>query len=306
MHWRLREPTRESTRGAATLAIIGGTLLRSTFCHVFGVGNKIEQRLWEAGVHDWQTALDRDTIPLSGIRRARLRKELRESLARLEAGDARYFGDLLPASELWRLFPTFRDSIAYVDIETTGLGSPGDHITTISLYDGHSILTYVHGQNLEDFGRDIQRYRLLVTYNGKGFDVPFIRSDLGLAMEHAHIDLRYVLASLGYRGGLKGCEKQLGIDRGDLVDVDGFFAVLLWRDYTRNANPKALETLLAYNVLDVVNLETLMILAYDMKLEGTPFEDSGRLPLPTQPANPFRADLATIYRIRRTYAARPW
>jgi uncharacterized protein YprB with RNaseH-like and TPR domain len=281
-------------------------LLRSTFCHVFGVGPKTEQRLWEIGVHDWEAALTRDALPLAGARGESLREALRESLAHLQAGDARYFGDVLPASELWRLFPAFRDSVAYVDIETTGLGSPGDHITTIALYDGRSVLTYIYGRNLGDFCRDIQRYRLLVTYNGKGFDIPFIRSDLGLAIDHAHIDLRYVLASLGYRGGLKGCEKRLGIDRGDLVDVDGFFAVLLWRDYKRNANPRALETLLAYNVLDVVNLETLMVLAYNMKLEGTPFEDSGRLPLPTQPPNPFRADLATIYRIRRTYAARPW
>ena len=281
-------------------------MLRSTFRHILGVGPKTEHLLWEVGVRDWQAALSPNAVPLSEARRKRLCEALHESIARLEAGDARYFGDALPSSELWRMFPEFQDSVAYVDIETTGLGSPGDYITTIALYDGHSVQTYVRGRNLGDFGRDIQCYRLLVTYNGKGFDVPFIRADLGLAMEHAHIDLRYVLASLGYTGGLKGCEKHLGIDRGDLVDVDGFFAVLLWRDYERNRDPRALETLLAYNVLDVVNLETLMVLAYNMKLEGTPFEETHRLPLPVQPSNPFRADLGTIYRIRRTYWRRPW
>lgn len=45
-------------------------------------------------------------------------------------------------------------------------------------------------------------------------------------MPHAHIDLRYVLASLGYRGGLKGCERQLGLDRQELQDVDGFFSLI--------------------------------------------------------------------------------
>jgi uncharacterized protein YprB with RNaseH-like and TPR domain len=281
-------------------------LLRSTFRHIHGVGPKTEHLLWEVGVRDWQAALSPNAVSLSEARRGRLCDALHESIARLEAGDARYFSDTLPSSELWRMFPEFQDSVAYVDIETTGLGSPGDYITTIALYDGRSVQTYVQGRNLGDFCRDIQRYRLLVTYNGKGFDVPFIRTDLGLAMEQAHIDLRYVLASLGYTGGLKGCEKRLGIDRGDLVDVDGFFAVLLWRDYERNRDPRALETLLAYNVLDVVNLETLMVLAYNMKLEGTPFEETHRLPSPVQPPNPFRADLGTIYRIRRTYARRPW
>ena len=39
-------------------------------------------------------------------------------------------------------------------------------------------------------------------------------------MNYAQIDLRYVLYSLGYRGGLKGCERQLGMDRGNLSDID--------------------------------------------------------------------------------------
>ena len=143
-----------------------------------------------------------------------------------------------------------------------------------------------------------------MTYNGKSFDVPFIRNDLGISIEHAHIDLRYVLGSLGYRGGLKACEKKLGIDRGNLVDVDGYFAVLLWRDYRRGGNRRALDTLLAYNVLDVVNLETLMIIAYNHKLRGTPLEGSHSLPAPVQPENPFRADLETIYRLKLSYRYR--
>jgi len=50
----------------------------------------------------------------------------------------------------------------------------------------------------------------------------------GIELNQVHIDLRYVLRSLGYTGGLKGCEKQAGIDRGNLEGVDGYFAVLLW------------------------------------------------------------------------------
>lgn len=282
------------------------TLLKSTFCHIPGIGPKTERRLWEAGVLSWSTALDAAPIPLSARRGASLSLQLGESVSRLEAHDARYFYDRLPSHTQWRLFPAFQDSVAYVDIETTGLGGPSDYITTIAVYDGQSIYTYVQGQNLKDFGRDIARYQLLVTYNGKSFDVPFIRNDLGLPMDHAHIDLRYVLASIGYSGGLKGCEKKLGIDRGDLVDVDGYFAVLLWRDYNTGGNAKALDTLLAYNVLDVVNLETLMVIAYNHKLQGTPFEESHPLAFPIQPENPFRADKGTIYRLQRAYGGYRW
>jgi uncharacterized protein YprB with RNaseH-like and TPR domain len=197
------------------------------------------------------------------------------------------------------MFPEFRGSVAYLDIETTGLGAPGDHITTIALYDGRRIRTYVHDQNLEEFREDVRGYRLVVTYNGKCFDVPFIRDSLGLRMEQAHIDLRYVLRSLGFSGGLKGCEKQLGLDRGELDGVDGYFAVLLWQDFRRHGNEGALRTLLAYNVMDTVNLERLMVQAYNMKLCETPFAGTHGLAGPAPRELPMEPDHETLARIRR-------
>jgi uncharacterized protein len=173
--------------------------------------------------------------------------------------------------------------VAYLDIETTGLGGPGDHITTIALYDGRAIRHYVHGRNLPEFARDIPSYKLLVTYNGKCFDLPILRTTFGLALNQPHIDLRYVLASLGYRGGLKGCERTLGLDRGDLANVDGYFAVLLWHDYQRYRSPEALETLLAYNIRDAVNLETLLVMAYNLKAAQTPFGSGIAFSLPVAP-----------------------
>ena len=222
-------------------------------------------------------------------------------MAHLANNDPNYFYERLPANQHWRMFPEFRGSTAYVDIETTGMGEPGDYITTIGVYDGQSIAHYVQDDNLLEFKDDIGKYRLIVTYNGKSFDVPFIRSYLGVRMDQAHIDLRYVLASLGYRGGLKGCEKQLGLDRGELEGIDGYFAVLLWYDFHDNGNPLALETLLAYNTLDIVDLETLMVLAYNLKLKDTPFAESHRLPLPQPPKNPFKADVETIRRLKLRY-----
>lgn len=275
-------------------------MLTHTFCHIPGVGPKTESRLWSAGVHTWQAVQDGAALPLQPEKAKRLKAHTREALKRLSARNLRYFYDRLPSNQHWRLFPDFRDSVAYLDIETTGLGDPGDHITTIVVYDGRDLFHYVHGQNLHEFADRIAGYDLLVTYNGKCFDVPFIRTCLGAAMDQAHIDLRYVLADLGYRGGLKGCEKKLGMDRGELADVDGYFAVLLWGDYRRRKNAKALETLLAYNAQDVVNLETLMVLAYNQHLRHTPFSKTHTLPLPTSPEIPFVPHPPTIQRIRRT------
>jgi len=222
---------------------------------------------------------------------------LEESRQNIKFSNPNYFSDLLPSNQHWRFFPEFRESTVYLDIETTGLESWGNIITTIALYDSESISYYINGQNLNDFPNGIRKYKVIVTYNGKTFDVPFIERYFGIKLDLAHIDLRYILGSLGYSGGLKSCETQMGIDRGDLKDIDGFFAVLLWHDYKRNGNQKALETLLAYNIQDVLNLENLMVIAYNMKIKDIPFYDN-QLPAPVLPEVPFEVDIETVERIK--------
>lgn len=223
---------------------------------------------------------------------------IEESINHLEIDNPAYFSNQLPANQSWRLFPEFRKSTVYLDIETTGLERDYNDITTIALYDGTTIQTYVQGQNLDDFVDDIQKYNVIVSYNGKCFDIPFIEQYFNIQLNHAQIDLRYVLGSLGYKGGLKGCERQLGMDRGDLSDVDGFFAVLLWNEYKKSWNQKVLDTLLAYNVQDTVNLENLMVTAYNLKLKATPFYHTHRMPSPSVPDNPYVADLKTVDTIK--------
>lgn len=270
-------------------------MLRNTFCHVPGIGPKSENRLWSSGIMTWEDALDQSSelerdFPLLHMR-------ICESLGSLEDDDPGYFGRRLPANYLWRLFPDFRHSTAYLDIETNGLGGDRGYVTTIAMYDGDRLYHYVKGHNLDQFARDAANYKVLVTYNGKCFDVPFIESHLRVPMNQVHIDLRFLLKGLGYTGGLKGCEKKLGLDRQELDGVNGYFAVLLWRDFREKRNRKALETLLAYNVLDAVNLEYLMVSAYNLKLKETPFYETHRIPLPEPADNPFQPDVETIERL---------
>jgi uncharacterized protein YprB with RNaseH-like and TPR domain len=277
-------------------------MLRNTFCHIPGISVSKERRLWDTGISSWD-ALDQTTrVGLPKKLTYSLTTHVQESLRSLHSGSPNYFAERLPSNQHWRLFPEFRHTIAYLDIETTGLGY-GNYITTIAIYDGRSIYHYVRGDNLSDFAKDIVKFSLLVTYNGKCFDVPFLERQFKIKIDHAHIDLRYVLKSLGYGGGLKACERSFGIDRKGLADVDGYFAVLLWNDFIKNKNPKALETLLAYNIEDVLNLELLLAMAYNLKLKETPFQDSLRLPLPSPLKSPFEADRNTIDRIKRQ---NPW
>ena len=89
----------------------------------------------------------------------------------------------------------------------------------------------------------------------------------------------------------------MGIDRGELDGIDGVFGIKLWFEYLENKNEKALETLLAYNIEDVVNLETLMILAYNKSLCETPFVGANRIPLKEKPDIPFKPDMETVQQL---------
>lgn len=272
-------------------------MLKNTFLHIPGVGIKTERQLWSSGIYSWDLFLNHRKTGIPPKKFDTMSQCLKESKNQMVSLNSNYFAERIPSGHHWRLFPEFRDATTYLDIETTGLSQYYETITTISLYDGKSIYYYVKDQNLDDFPEDIKQYKVIITYNGKGFDVPFLERYFDIQLNQAHIDLRYILASLGYKGGLKSCETQLGFNRGDLTDIDGFFAVLLWYDYLNNRNEKALETLLAYNIQDVLTLEMLMVMAYNLKIKDTPFYRN-RLPEPVLPPSPFRVDLETVERIR--------
>ncbi len=269
-------------------------MLTNTFVHIQGIGVRTEEKLWESGFTEWNCispgSLRRFPAKLNGF----LHAGIEASIRNLEENNPAYFGERLLSGQAWRMFPEFRSSIAYLDIETTGLDRAGDEITTIALYDGRSIRTYVQGENLGVFADDIQDYRTIVSYNGKSFDLPFIERWFGSRLSHAQIDLRYILKSLGFSGGLKRCERQLGMSRGELAEVDGLLAVYLWDRYRRKRDLKALESLLAYNVQDTINLERLLVTAYNMAIRNTPFAAEKHLPEAVLPENPFRVDLRTV------------
>jgi len=272
-------------------------MLKNTFLHIPGIGIKTEKRLWKSGIYSWDLFLNHRKTDISPKKLNTMSECLKESKNQMASLNPNYFAELIPASHHWRFFPEFRNATVYLDIETTGLSRYYETITTISLYDGQSIFYYVKDQNLNDFPEDIKQYKVIVTYNGKSFDIPFIERYFNIQMNQAHIDLRYILASLGYKGGLKSCETQLGFNRGDLTDIDGFFAVVLWYDYLKNRNDKALETLLAYNIQDVLTLEMLMVISYNLNIKDTPFYRNS-LPEPVSPESPFRVDMETVERIR--------
>ena len=92
----------------------------------------------------------------------------------------------------------------------------------------------------------------------------------------AHVDLRHLWARLGHPGGLKLLENATGLRRpAHLAGLTGRDAVRLWRAH-QAGEPGALRLFAEYNLLDAVNLRTLMGLGYNRMIE--------RLRLPPLPS----------------------
>ncbi len=243
-------------------------MLRHTFLHIPGLGERRERALWRRGIWTWDDLLadpGSSGLPPSLLDQAQV--VLRLSREALQRGDVYFFAHHLPVREHWRLFGEFQGVTAYLDIETGMVAHGRQGITVIGLYDGREFQSFIYGQNLDAVERHLRRFDLLVTFNGKSFDLPLIERDLGIPIHQSQIDLRVFLQRLGYRGGLKRIEREWGIVRDDeVVGLTGYDAVLLWERYRRGDVP-ALERLLAYNRADVVNLEPLMRRGYALARE---------------------------------------
>lgn len=243
-------------------------MLTSTFIHIPGIGTASERRFWSEGAATWQDFLDkRSLLPLTPSKKDHVSRYVEESLNALDCLDHRYFANSLALRDHWRAFPEFSESVAYLDIETTGMGDDA-LVTMVGIYDGTTYRAYINGIDLQQFPNDIDQYSTLVTYFGGGFDLPVLQHYFPyLRFHQLHIDLCPLLRRLGYKGGLKRIEQSLGIARSDETSgMNGFDAVRLWWEYQRG-HDAALELLTHYNREDVINLEPLMHFAYQASLQ---------------------------------------
>jgi hypothetical protein len=239
--------------------------LRNTFLHIPGVSQQTEQQIWKNDVYTWEEFLEGNgklrSLPKSKVQR--MQHSIKDSIAAMDEERHDYFSQALPMNLHWRAYREFRHNCCFLDIETTGLDKQNDDLTLIGLYDGEESQFFIKDRNLDAFQEAIQKYSMIVTFNGRCFDVPFIQAKYpGITFDQFHVDLRYALRDVGYKGGLKRIERALGISRGDVEGVDGLEAVRLWYKYKRG-DQAALDRLLAYNEQDIVNLKTLMHFAFD-------------------------------------------
>ncbi len=240
-------------------------MLRYSYAHIKGIGKKVEQHLFDEGATTWDATLESiESYSISNSAKETLKRELPKNIRLLNEKNYRYFLYHLPTELYYRAYPYLLDRVVFIDIETTGFDVKNSHITVVGCYDGYETREFLFGENEDEFIDYIMQFSLIVTFNGKLFDIPFLEKYFGIEITAFHIDLRYVLNDLGYKGGLKKIENTLGLNRAsDVCDVNGYTAVLLWQYYKDTGDRRAFDTLIHYNLLDTINLEPLLRFAYN-------------------------------------------
>src|SRR6478735_8693135 len=112
----------------------------------------------------------------------------------------------------WRMAVDFDDGrIGYLDIETDGQrhdeplrdGGGPDRTTVVAVWDGSEARVFLRNHNLDELPEYLSKYRVLCTFNGKCFDIPYLETRYGKCFfTGAHLDLRPITRAVGLTGGL--------------------------------------------------------------------------------------------------------
>ena len=175
--------------------------------------------------------------------------------------------------------------ILVYDVETTGV-TTFDHVTTCAWAVGGEVKYFTFGDDTSEFEEDWRNASGVVTFNGTYFDEKFIKKDFNISEHTRHCDLRFFLKADGRKGGLKKIAEAENMFRpADLKDVDGSFAITIWKYYQETEDEEALNQLLAYNIWDVI-------------LTAELFKKFVMPVLPTDLVNPFSIDLKKLQIIK--------
>ena len=235
-------------------------MLTKSFIFLDKIDRVSERNLWKQGITTWDKFVAAHAIKgISHARKSFYERQLRKAQTALYNFDSSYFVDKLPSAEMWRMYSFFKEDAVFLDIEVTGVGR-NDDVTVIGLFDGVNTKVMIKGVNLDlnALREELEKYKLIVSYNGSTFDVPFLMKRYPELMPKIpHFDLKTACQRLGLKGGLKEIERKLHIQRQNAV-VDRLYKgdiIKLYKIYRATGDEYYLKLLVEYNEEDVINLK---------------------------------------------------
>ena len=166
------------------------------------------------------------------------------------------------------------EGVLLLDLETAGLaGNPVFLAGLMTVHSGRIHLRQLLARHyLEEpalvaaVAQTVREHPLLVTYNGKAFDVPMLldracRHRIPFAQPRAHLDLLHH-ARRAYRGRAPNMKlttlEWLICERRRYGDVPGREIPGLFHRFARDGDPTAMAAVLHHNALDLVTLAELL------------------------------------------------
>lgn len=201
-----------------------------------------------------------------------------------------------------------RENAVFFDIETTGLSARSSHLYLIGVvfYDeilaAWKLIQYFADTVADEipilrlFFRLLSKKKQLISFNGEGFDIPYLKAMCSqYEIPHSFdsvesLDIfkllregKKLLRLPSYR--LKACEEFLGIYRED--KFNGGELIQVYQDYQKDADTEKLRLLLLHNAEDLKNLPYILpILSYSYILSGRlQLKKADIVPLPTGDAS---------------------
>jgi uncharacterized protein YprB with RNaseH-like and TPR domain len=167
------------------------------------------------------------------------------------------------------------DGILFVDLETTGLAhTPLFLIGTLGWEDDDLVVRQYLARDyaeeaatIELFAEELSRRNMLSSFNGKSFDIPYVRMrsiahSIKCEINHPHFDLLHECRRV-WKGSFPNCKLQTLEQRvcgrpARVGDIPGRDIPMAYHAFVRTGNATEIAQIMRHNMLDLLTLAELV------------------------------------------------